>query len=43
MAPKLTRTCNRAALEITIEGRPTVMLVPVMLLNGNMLPEVMSE
>ncbi len=34
---KLDRTMNRAALEITIEGRPTVMLVPITLLNGSVL------
>ncbi len=34
-AARVTRTMNRAVLEITIEGRPTVMLVPVTLLNGN--------
>ncbi len=28
---------NRAVLEITIEGRPTVMLVPIQLLNGNLI------
>ena len=28
---------NRAVIEITIEGRPTVMLAPVMLLNGNLM------
>lgn len=34
-AEKVTRSMNRAALEITIEGRPTVMLVPITLLNGS--------
>jgi ADP-ribosylglycohydrolase len=38
--PRLTRTTNRAALEITLEGRSTVMLVPVTLVNGNLLPVV---
>jgi hypothetical protein len=33
---KLTKTMNRAVLEITVEGRPTVMLVPVTLLNGSL-------
>ncbi len=33
--PRLTRTMNRAVFELTIEGRPTVMFVPVTLLNGN--------
>lgn len=36
-AERLTRSTNRAVLEITIEGRPTVMLVPIVLLNGNLL------
>lgn len=34
-AGKLTRPMNRAALEITLEGRPTIMLVPVTFLNGS--------
>jgi len=34
-ADHVTRSLNRAVLEVTIEGRPTVMLVPIMLLNGN--------
>jgi hypothetical protein len=38
-APKFERSMNRAVLEITIEGRPTVMLVPVQLLNGNLIPQ----
>jgi len=38
LAERVTRATNRAVLEITIEGRPTVMLVPVTLLNGNMMP-----
>jgi hypothetical protein len=33
---RVTQTMNRAVLEITMEGRPTVMLVPVTLLNGNL-------
>ena len=37
-ADRLTRSTNRAVLEITIEGRPTVMHVPITLLNGNLLP-----
>jgi len=36
-APKVERPMNRAVLEITIEGRPTVMLVPIQLLNGNLI------
>jgi len=35
-ADRVTRSLSRAVLEITIEGRPTVMLVPIMLLNGNL-------
>ncbi len=34
--PQITVPLARAAFEITIAGRPTVMLVPVMLLNGNL-------
>lgn len=34
-ADRITNSTNRAVLEITIAGRPTVMLVPVTLLNGN--------
>jgi len=34
---RLSRATNRAVLEITIEGRPTVMLVPITLINGNLL------
>ena len=33
----LARATNRAVLEITIEGRPTAMLVPITLINGNIL------
>lgn len=36
-AAKVERSMNRAVLEITIEGRPTVMLVPIQLLNGNLI------
>jgi ADP-ribosylglycohydrolase len=35
---QVSHALNRAAIEITIEGRPTAMLVPVALLNGNLLP-----
>ncbi len=31
---RLTRAVNRAVLELTIEGRPTVMLVPLVLVSG---------
>lgn len=34
-ADRITETSNRAVLEITIAGLPTVMLVPIMLLNGD--------
>ncbi len=36
-AAKLAKSMNRAVLEITIEGRPTVMLVPLTLLNGSLI------
>ncbi|HCE45568.1 MAG TPA: ADP-ribosylglycohydrolase family protein [Lentisphaeria bacterium] len=36
-AGKLSKAMNRAVLEITVEGRPTVMLVPLTLLNGSMM------
>lgn len=36
-AHKLDQPLARAVIEITIPGRPTVMLVPVMLLNGSLL------
>ncbi len=36
-AMKLGKSMNRAVLEITIEGRPTVMLVPITLLNGSVM------
>ncbi len=37
-AERLVRSTSRAVLEITIEGRPTVMLVPLTLLNANVMP-----
>jgi hypothetical protein len=37
-AESVERAMNRAVLELTIEGRPTVMLVPITLLNGNVRP-----
>jgi hypothetical protein len=37
-AERVVHATNRAVLEITIAGRPTVMLVPVTLLNGNLIP-----
>ncbi|MFZ4396396.1 MAG: hypothetical protein ACOYOU_12305 [Kiritimatiellia bacterium] len=36
-AERLSKATNRAVLEITTAGRPTVMLVPVTLLNGNIV------
>jgi len=35
-AEHLTRSTNRGVLEITIEGRPTAMHIPITLLNGNL-------
>ena len=32
-------TMNRCVIELTIEGRPTVMLVPITLLNGSLMGE----
>ncbi|MFB3892115.1 MAG: ADP-ribosylglycohydrolase family protein [Phycisphaerae bacterium] len=34
-ADQVTQPTNRAVLEITADGRPTCMLVPIVLLNGN--------
>jgi ADP-ribosylglycohydrolase len=36
-AERVARATNRAVLEITAEGRPTAMLVPLTLLNGNLI------
>ena len=36
--PRVTQSTNRAVVELTIAGRPTVMHVPVVLLNGNVQP-----
>jgi hypothetical protein len=36
LAPIVNQSMNRAVIEITIEGRPTAMLVPVTLINGNL-------
>jgi len=38
-AGELREPVTRAVLEITADSRPTVMLVPVMFTNGNLLPE----
>ncbi len=38
LCDRVMRTMNRAVLEITIEGRPSAMLVPLTFLNGNALP-----
>ncbi len=40
--PDVVTPLNRVVIEITLDGRPTVMLVPVMLLNGNFLPNPRS-
>ena len=42
-AERVARATNRAALEITIEGRPTVMLVPIALLNGNLTAPLATQ
>jgi len=36
-AERLTRATNRAVIEIAIEARPTVMHIPITLINGNLL------
>lgn len=33
--PRMQRAVERAVVEITVEGRPTVMTVPILFLNGN--------
>jgi ADP-ribosylglycohydrolase len=38
VADRVVRAMNRAVFEITIEGRPTAMLIPITLLNGNVAP-----
>ena len=35
LAARVDRAITRAVLELTVEGRPTVMTVPITLLNGN--------
>jgi hypothetical protein len=35
LAEQVTQATNRLVVELTIAGRPTVMLVPIVLLNGN--------
>jgi len=37
LAERLEPGVNRLVVELTIDGRPTVMLVPITLLNGNMM------
>ena len=37
LAERLESGVNRIVVELTIDGRPTVMLVPITLLNGNMM------
>ena len=39
MAERVETPIVRFAVELTITGRPTVMLVPVMLVNGNLVGE----
>jgi hypothetical protein len=34
-AERVTQPCTRCAVELSVEGRPTVMLLPVVLMNGN--------
>jgi hypothetical protein len=36
-APAVRAPMNRAAVELTVAGRPTVMLVPITLMNGNLM------
>jgi hypothetical protein len=36
---QVARNINRAVVELTSDGRPTVMLVPIVLQNGNLLPQ----
>ena len=36
--PVVDRSTLRAVLEVTIDGRPSAMLVPLVLLNGNLYP-----
>ncbi|HPO90849.1 MAG TPA: ADP-ribosylglycohydrolase family protein [Victivallales bacterium] len=36
IASQVNKSINRAVLEITADGRPTVMLIPLLLLNGNL-------
>ena len=38
-AERISRAANRAAFEVTAEGRPTVMLVPLTLMNGNVMSQ----
>lgn len=38
-AERVTRALSRCVLELTIEGRPTVMLVPITLMNGDVAPQ----
>lgn len=37
-AERVTQPCTRCAIELSVEGRPTVMLLPVVLMNGNRRP-----
>jgi len=40
---QLEAAMNRATLQITIEGQPTVMLVPITLLNGSLFPPASGQ
>ncbi len=42
LADKVIKPANRCVLELTLEGRNTVMLVPILLLNGNMSDAVIK-
>lgn len=42
-AATLAAGINRAVLELTAEGRPTTMLVPLALINGDLLPPALAE
>jgi hypothetical protein len=37
-AERITQTLTRLVVELTSEGRPTAMLVPITLWNGNLAP-----
>ena len=39
-AERVSETLTRLVVELTSEGRPTVMLAPITLWNGNLAPEL---